>query len=125
MSLLLKTVGIGLLVAFAAQSAVAQELPPGVSYQVVQEFPASAVPGARLVQETLFVMQPGAKLEGYTNDHLSLCIALYGSVKVVMGDKTIIRKAGDRWIEQPGETATFINEGDVAFVDQSFEIYWE
>lgn len=127
MNVLVKIAGIGLLAAFTSHplSVAAQELPSGVTYQVVQEFPASAAPGAKLVQETLFVMQPGTQLVDFKNETLAFCIVLAGELKATKGDKTVTLKAGDTYILQPGEVYTLVNEGKVAFVDRAFEITYE
>lgn len=128
MNLRSKILGLCLLGAVSCYglSAQAQDLPPGISMQVVQNFPAESVPGAKMVREFLFIVQPGAKMENFDmGSAFHFCTAMMGEIKVIMGGKTTIRRQGDRWIERPGEVFTIINEGDVAYVDHTFEIVFE
>ncbi len=102
------------------------QLPPGVSVQVVQEYPdpASLFPGAKSVQQVLFILQPGAKLEDFTPSSVNVCSAVLGEAKVVIEGKTIIRKAGTMWIEKKGVPFTITNEGNVPFVDMFFKVVY-
>ncbi len=110
-----------LLSAFQLSVVQAAELPPGVTVEVIKEHPASLFPGAKSIKQMLFILQPGAKLENFVPPGLSFCSGVLGEAKVVIGGKTIIRKAGTQWIEKQGVPFTMTNEGNVPFVDLFFQ----
>ena len=114
-----------LLSAFQFSVVQAQGLPPGVTVEVLKEYPASLIPGAKSIKQMLFVLQPGAKLENFSPPGVHFCSAVVGEAKVVIGGKTIIRKAGTQWIEEKGVPFTITNEGNVPFVDMFFQVVFE
>ena len=118
--------GLSLLLS-AIQFSVVQAagLPPGVTVEVIKEYPASLIPGAKSITQKLFILQPGAKLENFTPPGVHICTAIFGEAKVVIGGKTIIRKAGTLWIEEKGVPFTITNEGNVPFVDMFFQVVYE
>ncbi len=119
-------VGLSLLLsAFQFSVVQAADLPPGVEVKVLKEYPASLVPGAKSIKQMLFVLQPGAKLENFKPPGLHFCSAALGEAKVVVGGKTIIRKAGTQWVEEQGVPFTITNEGNVPFVDLFFQIVYK
>ncbi len=50
---------------------------------------------------------------------------MFGQVTVTMGDKTVVRRAGDQWTEPKGLPMALVNTGNVPHVDKTFEIYYE
>ncbi len=116
-------IGLVLMFFFLNSSAIlAQQLPPGVKLQVVKEFPASLVHGAKSIKQLLFTLEPGAKLDKFTPPGVHFCNALAGEAKVVLQGKTIIRKAGQQWVEEKGVPFSIVNEGSVSFVDSFIQI---
>lgn len=96
----------------------AQDLPEGITFEVVKEYPASSIPGAKSVKLMLATFAPGAKLENFTNPTVNICTGLTGELRVVFPNKgTTMRRAGEQWIEEKGVTMSLYNDGDVTFVD--------
>ncbi len=114
-----------LLAMLTAAPISSQQLPPGVKVQMVRQFSPSVMPGAKSVTQFLFTLEPGARLDDFTPPGLSLCNGLAGAAKVTFKDgKTVIRKAGDQWIEEKGVPFSMVNEGKVTFVDSFFQIVY-
>ncbi len=114
-----------LLAMLTAAPISSQQLPPGVTVQVVKQFPPSVFPGAKSVTQLLFMLEPGARLDNFSPPGLHICNGLAGAAKVTFKDgRTVIRKAGDQWIEEKGVPFSMVNEGKVTFVDSFFQIVY-
>ena len=88
------------------------DLPPGVNVQVVRQYSPSIFPGAKSVND---FVPPG----------LHICNGLAGEAKVTFKDgTTVIRRAGDTWLEEKGVSFSLVNEGKVTFVDSFVQIVY-
>lgn len=101
--------------------AQAQQLPPGVKVEVLGES-ASTIPGIEKVVMKRFTLAPGAKLENFTPANSQLCTGTRGQATATIGDKKIVRKAGQAWVEEKGVAFSVENTGKVPFVDTFFEL---
>jgi hypothetical protein len=127
MKLLMRIFTIGLLGCLTIlPQAFAEEIAPGITYEVLKEHDASLLPGVTKIVESIFIIQPGASIdfpEG--SPSMNICTAMLGQVTVTMGGKTVVRRAGDQWTE-PKDLAMFLkNNGKVPYVDKTFEIYYD
>ena len=112
---------VGLLTVLLVPSGETQQLPPGVKVQVLGEM-GSKIPGVEKIVMKRFTLDPGAKLENLTPTNTQLCTASGGEATVTMGGKTIVRKAGQAWVEEKGVTFSIENKGKRPFVDLFFEL---
>ena len=106
--------------------AEAEEVAPGITYEVLKEHDPSLIPGATKIIESIFIMQPGTSIDfpdGFPS--MNFCTAMLGQAKVTMGDMTVVRRAGDQWTEPKGLAMALENTGNVPYVDKTFEIYYE
>ena len=119
-------IGAAMLLAMLTAAPISsQQLPPGVTVQVVKQFAPSFFPGAKSVTQVLFMLEPGAKLEDFSPPGISICTGLAGEAKATFKDgTTVIRKAGTQWIEARGVPFTIVNEGKVTFVDSFIQIVY-
>jgi quercetin dioxygenase-like cupin family protein len=127
MKLPIKIITVGLLACLGSvPQAFAEEIAPGITYEVLKEHDASLLPGVTKIVESIFIIQPGASIdfpEG--SPSMNICTAMLGQVTVTMGGKTVVRRAGDQWTE-PKDLAMFLkNNGKVPYVDKTFEIYYD
>ncbi len=106
--------------------ALAEVLAPGITYEVLKEHDASLIPGATRIIESIFIMQPGTSIDFPDGSpSMNICTSMLGQVTVTMGDKTVVRRAGDQWTEPKGMPMALKNTGNVPYVDKTFEIYYE
>ncbi len=106
--------------------ALAEELAPGITYEVLKEHDASLIPGATKIIESIFIMQPGTSIDFPDGSpSMNICTAMLGQVTVTMGTMTVVRRAGDQWTEPKGMAMALKNNGNVPFVDKTFEIYYD
>ncbi len=126
MNLRMNTVVFGLLVCLGVvPQALAEELAPGITYEVLKEHDASLIPGATKILETIFIMQPGTSINfADGSPSMNICTSMLGQVTVTMGGKTVVRRAGDQWTEPKGVPMALKNVGNVPYVDKTFEIYY-
>ena len=114
-----------LLAMLTAAPISSQDLPPGATLQVVEQFSPSVLPGAKSVTQLLFTLEPGARLDNFSPPGLHICNGLVGEAKVTFKDgTTVIRKAGNTWIEEKGVPFSMVNEGQVTFVDYFVQIVY-
>ena len=113
-----------LFILFVPSGVLAQQLPPGVKLEVVKEYPPSIFPGAKSVKQIRFTLAPGAKLENFAPPGIHFCTGVRGEATVVVQGKTIVRKAGQQWIEEKGMPFTITNNGTVPFVDDFFQVVY-
>ena len=126
MKLRMKFVVVGLLVCLGGvPQALAEEIAPGITYEVLKEHDASLLPGVTKIVESIFIMQPGTKIDFPASPSTNICTSMLGQVTVVMGGKTVIRRAGDQWTEPKGASMALHNTGNVPYVDKTFEIFYE
>jgi quercetin dioxygenase-like cupin family protein len=126
MKLRMKFVVVGLLVCLGGvPQALAEEIAPGITYDVLKEHDASLLPGVTKIIESIFIMQPGTKMELSDSPSTNICTSMLGEVTVTMGGETIVRRAGDQWTEPKGASMTVHNTGNVPYVDKTFEIFYE
>ena len=127
MKLRMKFAVVGLLVCLGGvPQALAEEIAPGITYEVLKEHDASLLPGVTKIIETIFIMQPGTSIDfpdGFSS--MNICTVMLGQVTVTMGGKTVVRRAGDQWTEPKGLAMALENTGNVPYVDKTFEIYYE
>ncbi len=120
-------VALGLLACLGSVPQVlAEELAPGITYEVLKEHNASLIPGATKIIESIFIMQPGTSIDfadGFPS--VNICTSMLGQVTVTMGAKTVVHRAGDQWIEPKFTPMALVNTGNVPYVDKTFEIYFE
>ena len=93
---------------------------------MLKEHDASLIPGATKIIESIFIMQPGTSIDfsdGFPSTNI--CTAMLGQVKVTMGDMTVVYRAGDQWTEPRDTPMALQNDGNVPFVDKTFEIFFE
>lgn len=101
----------------------AQALPPGVTFELVKEYPASMMAGAKSINQFLYTLAPGAKHENITIEGTNFCRALAGEIRAVDKDgHTMKVRAGDVWVEPKGMTMSIYNDGKVTFVDSFIEV---
>ncbi len=106
--------------------ALAEELAPGITYEVLKEHDASLIPGVTKIIESIFIMQPGTSIDFPDGSpSMNICTAAFGQVTVTMGGETVVRRAGDQWTEPKGMAMALKNNGNVPYVDKTFEIYFE
>ncbi len=126
MELRLKFITLGLLVSLGGvPQALAEEIAPGITYEVLKEHDASLLPGVTKIVESIFIMQPGTKIDFPASPSTNICTSMLGQVTVVMGGKTVMRRAGDHWTEPKGASMALHNTGNVPYVDKTFEIFYE
>lgn len=127
MNLRMKFVALGLLACLGGvPQALAEELAPGITYEVLKEHDPSLIPGATKIIESIFIMQPGTSInfaEG--SPSTNICTSMLGQVTVRMGGKTVVRRAGDQWTEPRGVPMALKNTGTVPYVDKTFEIFFK
>ncbi len=127
MKLGIKMITLGLLVCLGGvPQALAEEIAPGITYEVLKEHDASLIPGVTKIIESLFIMQPGTSMdfpEG--SPSMNICTAMFGQLTVTMGDVTVVRHAGDQWTEPKGLAMSIKNAGNVPYVDKTFEIFYD
>ncbi len=126
MKLRMKFIAFGLLVCLGGVPQVlAEEIAPGITYEVLKEHDASLLPGVTKIVESIFIMQPGTKIDFPASPSTNICTSMLGQVTVVMGGKTVMRRAGDQWTEPKGASMALHNTGTVPYVDKTFEIFYE
>ncbi len=127
MKLLMRIFTIGLLGCLTIlPQAFAEEIAPGITYEVLKEHDASLFPGATKVIESIFIIQPGASIDFPDGSpSTNICTSMFGQVTVTMGGKTVVRRAGDQWTEPKGLAMFLKNNGNVPYVDKTFEIYYD
>jgi len=127
MKLLMRIFTIGLLGCLTIlPQAFAEEIAPGITYEVLKEHDASLIPGATKIVESIFIMQPGTSIDfADGSPSMNICTSMFGQVTVTMGSKTVVRRAGDQWTEPKGLAMFLKNNGNVPYVDKTFEIYYD
>ncbi len=126
MNLRMKIVALGLLTCLGgAPQALAEEIAPGITYEVLREHDASLLPGVTKIIESIFIMQPGTKMDFPASPSMNICTSMLGQITVTMGGETIVRRAGDQWTEPKGVSMTVHNTGNVPYVDKTFEIFYD
>ncbi len=127
MKLRMSTIALGLLVCLGSvPQALAEELAPGITYEVLKEHDASLLPGVTKIVESIFIMQPGTKIDFPDGSpSMNICTSMLGQVTVTMGGTTVVRRAGDQWTEPKGMPMSLHNTGNVPYVDKTFEIFYE
>jgi len=126
MKLRMKFIALGLLVCLGGvPQALAEEIAPGITYEVLKEHDASLLPGVSKIVESIFIMQPGTKMDFPASPSMNICTSMLGEITVTMGGETIIRRAGDQWTEPKGLAMFLKNNGNVPYVDKTFEIYYD
>ncbi len=120
-------IALGLLAGLGgAPQALAVELAPGITYEVLKEHDASLIPGATKIVESIFIMQPGTSIEFPAGSpSMNICTSMLGQVTVTMGDMTVVYRAGDQWTEPKGMPMALTNTSNVPYVDKTFEIFYE
>ena len=126
MNLHMNTIVLGLVAYLGVVPQVlAEEIAPGITYEVLKEHDTSLFPGATKVIESIFIMQPGTSIDFPDGSpSTNICTSMLGQVAVTMGGETIVRRAGDQWTEPKGAPMTLKNIGNVPYVDKTFEIYY-
>ncbi len=100
MKLPMRIVALGLLACFGGvPQALAEELAPGITYEVLKEHDASLIPGVTKIIESIFIMQPGTSIDFPDSPSTNICTSMLGQVTVTMGGETVVRRAGDQWTE--------------------------
>ncbi len=127
MKLHMKMITLGLLVCLGGvQQALAEEIAPGITNEVLKEHDASLLPGVSKIVESIFIMQPGTKIDFPDGSpSMNICTSMLGQVTVTMGGKTVVRRAGDQWTEPKGMAMALHNTGTVPYVDKTFEIFYD
>jgi hypothetical protein len=127
MKLFMRIFTIGLLGCLTIlPQAFAEEIAPGITYEVLKEHDASLIPGATKIVESIFIMQPGTSIDfADGSPSMNICTSMLGQVTVTMGSKTVVRRAGDQWTEPKGVAMFLKNNGNVPYVDKTFEIYYD
>jgi hypothetical protein len=127
MKLFMRIFTIGLLGCLTIlPQAFAEEIAPGITYEVLKEHDASLIPGATKIVESIFIMQPGTSIDfADGSPSMNICTSMLGQVTVKMGSKTVVRRAGDQWTEPKGMAMFLTNNGNVPYVDKTFEIYYD
>ena len=126
MNLRINTIVLGLIACLGvAPQVLAEELAPGITYEVLKEHVASLIPGATKILETIFIMQPGTSINfADGSPSTNICTSMLGQVTVTMGGMTVVHRAGDQWTEPKGMPMALKNTGNVPYVDKTFEIYY-
>ncbi len=127
MKLRMNIIVLGLLASLGGvPQALAEELAPGLTYEVLKEHDASLIPGVTKIIESIFIMQPGTSIDFPDGSpSTNICTSMLGQVTVTMGGETVVRRAGDQWTEPKGMPMALKNNGNVPYVDKTFEIYYE
>ncbi len=126
MKLSIKMITLGLLVCLGGvPQALAEEIAPGITYEVLKEHDASLLPGVSKIIESIFIMQPGTKMDFPASPSMNICTSMLGELTVTMGGETIVRRAGDQWTEPKGVSMSVENTGNVPYVDKTFEIFYD
>ncbi len=127
MKLPMNTIVLGLLVCLGGvPQALAEEIAPGITYEVLKEHDASLIPGVTKIIESIFIMQPGTSIDFPDGSpSMNICTAMLGQVTVTMGGETVVFRAGDQWTEPKGMAMALKNNGNVPYVDKTFEIYYD
>ena len=127
MKLHMNILALGLLAGLGgAPQALAVELAPGITYEVLKEHDASLIPGATKIIESIFIMQPGTSIDFPDGSpSMNICTSMLGQVTVTMGGKTVVRRAGDQWTEPRGLPMALVNTGNVPYIDKTFEIFFD
>ena len=126
MKLSIKLITLGLLVCLGGvPQALAEEIAPGITYEVLKEHDASLLPGVSKIVESIFIMQPGTKMDLPASPSMNICTSMLGELTVTMGGETIVRRAGDQWTEPKGASMTLHSTGNVPYVDKTFEIFYD
>ncbi len=127
MKLRMSTIALGLLACLGGvPQALAEELAPGITYEVLKEHDASLIPGVTKIIESIFIMQPGTSIDFPDGSpSTNICTSMLGQVTVTMDGKTVVRRAGDQWTEPKGALMALKNTGNVPYVDKTFEIYYK
>ncbi len=92
---------------------------------MLKEHDASLIPGVTKIIESIFIMQPGTSIDLPDSPSTNICTSMLGQVTVTMGGETVVRRAGDQWTEPKGMSMALKNNGNVPYVDKTFEIYYE
>jgi hypothetical protein len=127
MKLPMKIITVGLLACLGSvPQAFAEEIAPGITYEVLKEHDASLLPGVTKIVESIFIIQPGASIDFPDGSpSMNICTSMLGQVTVTMSGKTVVRRAGDQWTEPKGMAMFLKNNGSVPYVDKTFEIYYD
>ena len=126
MKLRMKFIALGLLVGLGGvPQALAEEIAPGITYEVLKEHDASLLPGVSKIVESIFIMQPGTKMDLPASPSMNICTAMLGELTITMGGETIVRRAGDQWTEPKGMSMSLESTGNVPYVDKTFEIFYD
>ena len=126
MKLRMSLIALGMLVCLGGvPQALAEEIAPGITYEVLKEHDATLLPGVTKIVESIFIMQPGTKMDFPASPSMNICTSMLGEITVTMGGKTVIRRAGDQWTEPKGMSMALHNTGNVPYVDKTFEIFYE
>ena len=127
MKLRMKIITLGLLAYLGGlPQALAEEIAPGITYEVLKEHDASLIPGVTKIIESIFIMQPGTSIDFPDGSpSTNICTSMLGQVTVTMGSMTVVRRAGDQWTEPKGMAMSLKNNGNVPYVDKTFEIFFD
>ncbi len=126
MKLRMKIITLGLFVCLGGvPQALAEEIAPGITYEVLKEHDASLLPGVTKIVESIFIMQPGTKMDFPASPSMNICTSMLGEITVTMGGETFVRRAGDQWTEPKGVSMSVHNTGNVPYVDKTFEIFYD
>ena len=127
MNIRMNFIALGLLVGLGGvPQALAEEIAPGITYEVLKEHDASLLPGVTKIIESIFIMQPGTKIDFPDGSpSMNICTSMLGEITVTMGGKTVVRRAGEQWTEPKGVPMALHNTGNVPYVDKTFEIFYE
>ena len=92
--------------------ASAQELPEGVTFDVIATY-ASDIPGVERVELQKFTLAPGAKLENFPVENVEYCASTQGTIRVTdeTTGETNIYAAGSRWQPKIGHKGSVSNPG--------------
>lgn len=114
MKLQTSTIVLGLLIYVGGVPQVlAEELAPGITYEVLKVHDASLIPGVSKIIESIFIMQPGTSINFPDGSpSANICTSMLGQVTVTMAGKTVVRRAGDQWTEPKGMPMALKNTGD-------------
>ncbi len=64
MNLRMNIIALGLIAYLGGlPQALAEELAPGITYEVLKEHDASLIPGVTKIIESIFIMQPGTSID--------------------------------------------------------------
>ena len=115
---------LGLSLAPVGWQASAQQLPPGVTMEVLADYGSPGIPGVAKIRLMRLTMDPGTKLENVPVNTTNYCETASGTITAVIENgPTLILGPGSRWTEPKGLVYTVLrNDGDVPFVDVFIEI---